>query len=243
MALEDDGGATRAKLLELEKRYAGVPKKGLPHPDLGCWWTVYDYGLERVKGWAPDYKHPYPGGGAGRACVCVWWWRGQCGAGWCAGSVGRSGAGGFVSGWQVLSWGWFQVARSTAKADGRELGGEVRLRGPGCMKAGTLPCPGRTAEELKRQRDAAELKKGKEQRRAARVAADAAAAAGPATPAAKPAAPATPIAFLFPGQGSQAVGMLKVRKARGEGRRQGPLTSQLPNTLRACVSGLSRHVP
>ncbi|EFN56454.1 hypothetical protein CHLNCDRAFT_22513 [Chlorella variabilis] len=80
------------------------------------------------------------------------------------------------------------------------------------MKAGTLPCPGRTAEELKRQRDAAELKKGKEQRRAARVAADAAAAAGPATPAAKPAAPATPIAFLFPGQGSQAVGMLKESK-------------------------------
>ena len=52
-------------------------------------------------------------------------------------------------------------------------------------------------------RDEAERKRGKEERRKAK--ADAAAAAAPAKPAA---VPATPIAFLFPGQGSQSVGML-----------------------------------
>ena len=32
-----------------------------PHPDIGCWWTLYDYGLDTVKTWAKDYKHVYPG--------------------------------------------------------------------------------------------------------------------------------------------------------------------------------------
>ncbi len=61
VALEEDSGVVRGKLLELEKKYASVPKKRLPHPDVGCWWTLYDYGLDRVKTWEPDYKHPYPG--------------------------------------------------------------------------------------------------------------------------------------------------------------------------------------
>ena len=66
MSIDDD--AIRGKLLALERRYAHVPKKQVPHPDVGCWWSLYDYGLERVKAWAPDYKHPYPGA---RARVCV----------------------------------------------------------------------------------------------------------------------------------------------------------------------------
>ena len=32
-----------------------------PHPDISCWWTLYDYGIDTVKTWAKDYKHPYPG--------------------------------------------------------------------------------------------------------------------------------------------------------------------------------------
>lgn len=32
-----------------------------PHPDISCWWTLYDYGLDTVKTWAKDYKHEYPG--------------------------------------------------------------------------------------------------------------------------------------------------------------------------------------
>lgn len=32
-----------------------------PHPDIGCWWTLYDYGLDSVKTWAKDYKREYPG--------------------------------------------------------------------------------------------------------------------------------------------------------------------------------------
>ncbi|PSC70866.1 malonyl -acyl carrier transacylase [Micractinium conductrix] len=120
VATEDDGGITRARLLDLEKKYADVPKARVPHPDIGCWWTLYDYGPERVKAWEPDYKHPYP-------------------------------------------------------------------------------------EALKRSRDAAERKKEKQEKKKARAAAEAEAAEAPA----RPSVPATPIAFLFPGQGSQAVGMLK----------------------------------
>lgn len=38
-----------------------VKKVRQPHPDIGCWWTLYDYGLDAVKKWDKDYKHPYPG--------------------------------------------------------------------------------------------------------------------------------------------------------------------------------------
>jgi hypothetical protein len=65
VCIDDDGGATRAKLLALEKKYAAVAKARHPHPDVGCWWALYDYGLERIKTWAPDYVHPYPGGWGG----------------------------------------------------------------------------------------------------------------------------------------------------------------------------------
>lgn len=51
----------RARLVELDKLYAGTAKKREPHPDVGCWWTLYDYGLDVVKTWTKDYKHPYPG--------------------------------------------------------------------------------------------------------------------------------------------------------------------------------------
>ena len=43
-----------------------VPKVRQPHPDIGCWWTLYDYGLDKVKTWDKDYEHPYPGYG----CFC-----------------------------------------------------------------------------------------------------------------------------------------------------------------------------
>ncbi len=33
----------------------------VPHEDIGCWWTLYDYGLDVVKTWPRDYVHPYPG--------------------------------------------------------------------------------------------------------------------------------------------------------------------------------------
>ena len=62
LAVEDD--AVRAKLVALEKRYKGTKKVRVPHPHVGDWWTVYDYGLEGGEGWAADYVHPYPGMGA-----------------------------------------------------------------------------------------------------------------------------------------------------------------------------------
>ncbi|MEW5315467.1 MAG: hypothetical protein WDW38_006893 [Sanguina aurantia] len=50
----------RETLAALEVKYAGTPKVRQPHPDIGDWWAVYDYGLETVKGWALDYRHSYP---------------------------------------------------------------------------------------------------------------------------------------------------------------------------------------
>lgn len=67
--------------------------------------------------------------------------------------------------------------------------------------------PSKRAEVLKRQRDEKERRAAREERRKAKAAAEAAAAAAPPRP---PPVAQTPVAFLFPGQGSQAVGMLKV---------------------------------
>lgn len=50
-----------SKLMALEKLYTDTPKSREPHPDIGCWQTLYDYGPETVKSWTKDYKHPYPG--------------------------------------------------------------------------------------------------------------------------------------------------------------------------------------
>ena len=100
-----------------------MPKVRQPHPHIGDWWTIYDYGLEKVKTWDISYKHPYP-------------------------------------------------------------------------------------EEQKRAKDEKERKEAKAARRKAKAEA---VAAGVTLPVKKP-APTGPIGFLFPGQGSQAVGMLKESK-------------------------------
>lgn len=59
VAIEE--GDTRDKLKALEAKYSATQKEGRPHPDIGCWWTLYDYGLESIRKWATDYKHIYPG--------------------------------------------------------------------------------------------------------------------------------------------------------------------------------------
>ena len=38
-----------------------MKKVRVPHKNIGCWWTLYDYGVEAVKTWAADYEHPFPG--------------------------------------------------------------------------------------------------------------------------------------------------------------------------------------
>ncbi len=48
-------------VLLLLLRLPGVPKAPAPHPDVGDWWVLYDYGLEEVATWPQDYQHPYPG--------------------------------------------------------------------------------------------------------------------------------------------------------------------------------------
>lgn len=123
VAIDDE--KIRNQLAALEKNYAGVPKVREPHSHVGDWWTLYDYGLDVVKTWPVDYKHPFP-------------------------------------------------------------------------------------EETKRARDAAERKAAKAARREARAKglSFATAPTEASVSRSKP-TPTGPIAFLFPGQGSQAVGMLK----------------------------------
>ncbi|DBB12917.1 TPA: hypothetical protein ACH3X3_005670 [Trebouxia sp. C0006] len=128
VAIDDED--VRDQLRALEKLYAHTPKCQEPHPDIGCWQTLYDYGPDAVKSWAKDYKHPYP-------------------------------------------------------------------------------------EEIKRAKDLEAKKRRKAERKAQSVGL-AIEAAAPSkqevTPARKTAEQSTPIAFVFPGQGSQAVGMLQASK-------------------------------
>ncbi|GAX86038.1 hypothetical protein CEUSTIGMA_g13453.t1 [Chlamydomonas eustigma] len=55
-----DDVQTRQALLGLEAKYAHVQKVRCPHPDIGDWWALYDYGLKAIKAWPADYEHPYP---------------------------------------------------------------------------------------------------------------------------------------------------------------------------------------
>ena len=59
VAIEE--GDIRSRLQDLETRYANVKKARQPHPDIGCWWALYDYGLDAIKKWPLDHKHVYPG--------------------------------------------------------------------------------------------------------------------------------------------------------------------------------------
>ena len=58
VAIEDAG--VRKALRELEQKYASVPKTREPHPDIGDWWALYDYGLDTIKKWPRDYDPKYP---------------------------------------------------------------------------------------------------------------------------------------------------------------------------------------
>ena len=61
VAIEDD--EVQDALAALEDKYAHVPRVREPHPDIGCWWALYDYGQGLIGGWAKDHVHPYPGAG------------------------------------------------------------------------------------------------------------------------------------------------------------------------------------
>ncbi|KDD73370.1 hypothetical protein H632_c2247p0, partial [Helicosporidium sp. ATCC 50920] len=125
----EEPASVRQALAALEAKYRPVPKARRPHPDVGCWWTLYDYGPERVRSWAPDYVHPYP---------------------------------------EALKRSRDALARKAAKAEHRRAKAEALKQGGGLRAAAPSDAVARSLP-----------------------------------------VPATPVAFLFPGQGSQAVGMLK----------------------------------
>eukprot|EP00216_Chloropicon_sp_CCMP2111_P006015 CAMPEP_0198235850 /NCGR_PEP_ID=MMETSP1446-20131203/1725_1 /TAXON_ID=1461542 ORGANISM="Unidentified sp, Strain CCMP2111" /NCGR_SAMPLE_ID=MMETSP1446 /ASSEMBLY_ACC=CAM_ASM_001112 /LENGTH=537 /DNA_ID=CAMNT_0043917239 /DNA_START=83 /DNA_END=1696 /DNA_ORIENTATION=+ len=55
-----DDKEVRAKLKALEDKYKGTKKEKEPHPDIGDWWTLYDYGLDAVLKWDKAHKPNYP---------------------------------------------------------------------------------------------------------------------------------------------------------------------------------------
>merc|ERR1711920_196370 len=55
-----DDADIRSRLKGLEAKYKNTKKERQPHEDIGDWWALYDYGLDTIKKWAVDYKHPYP---------------------------------------------------------------------------------------------------------------------------------------------------------------------------------------
>lgn len=58
VAIDDDD--VRSRLVGLEQKYRSVQKSAEPHPDIGDWWALYDYGLDTIKTWSKEYAHPYP---------------------------------------------------------------------------------------------------------------------------------------------------------------------------------------
>lgn len=50
----------RDTVLALEAQYSIVKKEPEPHPHVGCWWTLYDFGPEAVCKWPKKHKQ-------------VWW--------------------------------------------------------------------------------------------------------------------------------------------------------------------------
>ena len=141
-------------------RSAQVPE---PHPDIGDWWTLYDYGLDAVRKW-PKECAPRPALRARAPALTV-----------CAPQLQAPVPGGGVP------------QQGGGKVQGGEGGApRASLRRPGWHRGASSPV------DLRRCFPAAH---------AWRVQVMA-----PPTPVAMP---ATPVAFLFPGQGSQAVGMLQ----------------------------------
>lgn len=59
LAIEDED--VRGKLKALEDMYKDAPKAKEPHPDIGCWWALYDHGLDAIKGWPSNEIRTYPG--------------------------------------------------------------------------------------------------------------------------------------------------------------------------------------
>lgn len=186
--------------------------------------------LRRSTPAPPSAAFPTPTSAAGGRCTTMGWRR--CGAGPLTTSTPTR-----VS-TQLLQWGGEYCSGEAAAArhgalweGGRVLCMPARLLGCQVLPRlfptpSNLPAPPHQlqTEVLKRQRDEAERKRTREERRKAKAAAEAAAASAPP----KPVAPAGPVAFLFPGQGSQAVGMLKVGRATGGGGRMSAFDCSLP---------------
>eukprot|EP00898_Chlorokybus_atmophyticus_P005012 jgi/Chlat1/5511/Chrsp360S05337 len=50
----------QSSLKSLDAKHSSTPKVRDPHEDIGDWWALHDYGLDTIKKWDKEYKHPYP---------------------------------------------------------------------------------------------------------------------------------------------------------------------------------------
>ncbi|WIA44196.1 hypothetical protein OEZ86_010517 [Tetradesmus obliquus] len=165
VAVDDDN--VRQALAALNAKYEGVPKAPAPHPDVGDWWALYDYGLEAVAAWPHDYQHPYP---------------------------------------EVLKRSRDKAQARQARVARREAA-EAALA---TLEASNLQQPFDPVA-LRSTTTPTEAPAGSSSTRPTAAAAALPAAAAAAAAAA--AGPSLPVALLFPGQGSQALGMISATAA------------------------------
>ncbi|KAF6252240.1 hypothetical protein COO60DRAFT_1644206 [Scenedesmus sp. NREL 46B-D3] len=159
VAVDDED--VRQQLTALNAKYEGVPKAPSPHPDVGDWWALYDYGLEVVASWPADYQHPYP---------------------------------------EVLK-------RSRDKQLARQARQQRRQAAQAALAAMEAAGFSQPFDPTSVTSTPPIEAPAGSSSSTATAAATPAAAAGPAT------GPSLPVALLFPGQGSQAVGMISAAAA------------------------------
>ena len=169
----------RGAIRALEEKYAHVKKTPEPHPDLSDWWTVYDYGFENVRKWPKDYKPKYP---EERRRERLWKEKMEFKE---TRRKAREAA----------------IAAEIASGAAHEMASKLTIK-PALDIASNPADADASSSSSSVKPPAASSTGGGEPKPSAEY-------APPTAPASKDDNDTSPVAFLFPGQGSQAVGMLR----------------------------------
>ncbi|PNW86481.1 hypothetical protein CHLRE_02g088250v5 [Chlamydomonas reinhardtii] len=191
----------RAALAALESAYADVPKAPRAHPDLGDWWALYDYGPEVVAAWPHDYCHPYPEEEARRRAQAERraekLERRQLREAYLAAlAAGGDGSEVVAAAEEKKKQQQAEKQQAAASAASAAAAAAGKAAGPSGSVPGPASAPATAASG------------GASTSAVAAPRPPPPAAVAAASAAVTPAVPKGRVAFVFPGQGSQAVGML-----------------------------------